>query len=265
MSPEPKKALEGSPQEGLGSLSGCLVDGDAEQRTHERRVRRRALAISIFLQSAVLAALILVPLFGKTERIAFAYATPIPPYSPYRNPSQNPGAQPPRPNGTKNACRFCAPPNIPPTIAMRDATSSANQADDAPPTGIGDGIPGAGDGFIPLSDSRQRVLPPPHTEHQVTPPQLVHVTTIDPAMLVRRVEPVYPPLAIHTHREGRVELRAIIGTDGTIRSLQIVASDPLFDLSAKEAVSQWRYRPTILNGLPVEIDTYITVIYTTQH
>ena len=148
---------------------------------------------------------------------------------------------------------------------MRDATSSANQADDAPPTGIGDGIPGAGDGFIPLSDSRQRVLPPPHTEHQVTPPQLVHVTTIDPAMLVRRVEPVYPPLAIHTHREGRVELRAIIGTDGTIRSLQIVASDPLFDLSAKEAVSQWRYRPTILNGLPVEIDTYITVIYSTQH
>jgi protein TonB len=90
------------------------------------------------------------------------------------------------------------------------------------------------------------------------------MTSLDPAMLIRRVEPVYPPLAIHTRREGRVELRAIIGTDGTIRSLQIVASDPLFDLSAKEAVSQWRYRPTILNGLPVEIDTYITVIYTTQ-
>jgi len=85
------------------------------------------------------------------------------------------------------------------------------------------------------------------------------------AMLIHRVEPVYPPLARQTHREGRVELRAIIGTDGTIQSLQIVASDPLFDLSAREAVSQWRYRPTILNGQPVEIDTYITVIYTTQH
>ena len=84
-------------------------------------------------------------------------------------------------------------------------------------------------------------------------------------MLIHRVEPVYPTLAKQTHRDGRVELRAIIGTDGTIQSLQIVVSDPLFDISAREAVSQWRYRPTILNGQPVEIDTYITVIYTTQH
>ncbi len=65
MSPEPRRVSEVSPKESLGSLSGCLVDGDAEQRTRERRVKRRALAISIFLQSAVLAALILVPLFGK--------------------------------------------------------------------------------------------------------------------------------------------------------------------------------------------------------
>ena len=84
-------------------------------------------------------------------------------------------------------------------------------------------------------------------------------------MLIHRVEPVYPALARQVHREGRVELRAIIGTDGTIQSLQIVAGDPLFQLSAREAVEQWRYRPTILNGQPVEIDTYITVIYTMQH
>jgi len=84
-------------------------------------------------------------------------------------------------------------------------------------------------------------------------------------MLIRRVEPVYPVLARQTHREGRVELRAIIGTDGSIQSLQIVASDPLFDRSAQEAVSQWRYKPTVLNGKPVEIDTFITVVYTMQH
>jgi len=76
---------------------------------------------------------------------------------------------------------------------------------------------------------------------------------------------VYPPLAIHIHKEGQVELRAIIGTDGAIRSLQIVSGDPLFYISAREAVEQWRYKPTILNGQPVEIDTYITVIYTTEH
>jgi protein TonB len=263
MSPEPKKVSEATPEDGLGTLRGCLVEGDAEQRRRERRVRRRALAVSVFLQSAVLAALVLVPLFGKTQRIALAYATPIPPYSPYRHASQNSGAPPPRQHNQQNTCRFCPPASIPRTIVTHDESSSSRQSDDAPP-GIGDNIPGAIDGTIPLSDSRQRVLPPPN-EHQVTRPQIVRMTQLDPAMLIRRVQPVYPPLAIQTHREGRVELRAIIGTDGTIQSLQIVAGDPLFDLSAKEAVSQWRYKPTILNGQAVEIDTFITVVYTMQH
>ena len=91
------------------------------------------------------------------------------------------------------------------------------------------------------------------------------MTSIDPALLIHRVEPVYPPLAKQIHKEGRVELRAIIGTDGTIQSLQVVSGDPLFLMSAREAVQQWRYKPTYLNGQPVEIDTYITVVYTLQH
>lgn len=84
-------------------------------------------------------------------------------------------------------------------------------------------------------------------------------------MLIRRVEPKYPLLAIQTHREGRVELRATIATDGTIQSLEIVGGDAIFYLSAREAVSQWLYRPTVLNGQKVEVDTYITVVYTMQH
>jgi len=84
-------------------------------------------------------------------------------------------------------------------------------------------------------------------------------------MLIRRVEPIYPPLARQMHREGRVELRAIIATDGSIQSLEIVGGDPLFYQSALEAVRQWHYKPTILNGQAVEIDTYITVIYIMQH
>lgn len=263
MSLEPQTGYEGIPEESLGSLRACLVEGDAEQRTRERHIRRRALAISILLQSAVLAALVLVPLFGKAERISLTIVTPVPPYRHYRDASQNPDVQRQRPHGPQTQCRFCAPLRVPQTIATRD-DSSSNQTDDAPP-GLGDNIPGAIDGPIPLSDSRQRVLPPPGSERQTTRPQIVHFTHLDPAMLIHRVEPVYPILAKQTHREGRVELRAIIGTDGTIQSLQIVASDPLFDRSAQEAVSQWRYRPTILNGQPVEIDTYITVIYTMQH
>jgi protein TonB len=263
MSPELEKVSGEVCKESLGSLSGCLVDGDAEQLARERRTRRRALAISICLQSAVLATLILVPIFSKAERINLKIITPVPPYSPYRSVSHNSGAQPPRPRGPQNPCRFCAPPSIPTTIVMRDPTATANPTGDAAPPGIGDGIPGTTDGLIPLSDSRQRVLPPPNTEHQR--PQVIRMTNLDPAMLIHRVEPVYPTLAKQTRRDGRVELRAIIGTDGTIQSLQIAVSDPLFDRSALEAVGQWRYRPTILNGQPVEIDTYITVIYSTLH
>jgi protein TonB len=84
-------------------------------------------------------------------------------------------------------------------------------------------------------------------------------------MLIRRVEPVYPPLGRQLRREGRVELRAIISTDGTIQSLEVVNGDPLFLQSALAAVREWRYRATILDGQPVEIDTHITVIYTLSH
>ena len=90
------------------------------------------------------------------------------------------------------------------------------------------------------------------------------MTHLDPAMLTHRVEPVYPTLAKQLGRSGRVELKAVIATDGTIQFLQIAGGDPLFYQSAMEAVRQWRYSPTVLNGQPVEIDTYISVIYTMQ-
>jgi len=91
------------------------------------------------------------------------------------------------------------------------------------------------------------------------------MTHLEQAMLVHRVEPVYPILPKQMGRSGHVELRAIISTDGTIQSLQVVRGDPLFFQSALDAVRQWRYRPTILNGQPVEIDTFITVEYTMNH
>jgi protein TonB len=90
------------------------------------------------------------------------------------------------------------------------------------------------------------------------------VAHIDPAMLIRRIEPIYPALARQIRRSGKVELRAFIATDGTVQSLEVVSGDPLFVSSALEAVKQWRYKPTYLNGSPMEVDTYITVIYTLQ-
>ena len=92
-------------------------------------------------------------------------------------------------------------------------------------------------------------------------PTIVHVGRLDPAMLIHRVEPVFPPLALQTRREGTVELHAIIATDGSVTSLEFLTGDALFAQSALYAVRQWRYKPTSLNGHPVEVDTHITVIY----
>ena len=80
--------------------------------------------------------------------------------------------------------------------------------------------------------------------------------------LLKRVTPEYPALAKAARLQGTVLLHAIIGKDGTIKSLRI--KQPLglgVDESAAEAISQWRYRPYILNGDPVEVDTTITVNY----
>lgn len=260
MSLEPQKVSKEIAGE-VGSLRGCLVDGDAEQRRSRRSIRRRSLTISVAVQSAILTALILVSLFGKPQTIALANVTPIPPYSPYRGTPQDPGTQRPRPTGSTTVCHVCPTLPISPTIPTRDADPNGEPQ----PPGIGEGIPGSPDGQIPLSDWRQRPIPPNNTEPQVKRPRIVRVTTLDPAMLIHRVEPIYPALARQIHKEGRVELRAIIGTDGTIQSLQTVTGDALFVQSALEAVQQWHYKPTILNGQPVEIDTYITVVYTMQH
>ncbi len=265
LSLEPEEASEPVGQEDLGSLRGCLVDGDAEQQRQERSIRRRSLAISIAVESSILTVLFLVSLFGKPQSITFAKVTPVRPYSPYRNPSQNPSAERPRPSGPQNVCRFCSPTRIPPTIAVHDSNVSGRQTDNAPPDGIIDGAPGAPDGSIPLGDARQKPLPPDDRAHQVIGHHIVHVTRLDPAMLIHRVEPVYPALARQIRRGGRVELRAIIATDGSIQSLQVVGGDAMFYQSAMDAVGEWRYRATVLNGQSVEIDTYITVVYTLQN
>jgi protein TonB len=250
------------PKEALGSLGGCLVEGDPEQRSRERRVRRRSLMISIATQAAVVALLILLPLIGKTERIALAVTTPIPPYSPYNGASHDTGAQ--RPHGQRQKiCLFCVPHNISPIIVTHDLHPTSDGSDDAVPDGLVPGIPGGPGGLIPIPDGRTHVPPPP--DREVKHPSVVRMTQLDPAMLVHRVDPVYPTLPKQIHKEGRVELRAIIATDGSIKSLEVVGGDLMFYQSALDAVSQWHYKPTILNGQAVEIDTHITVIYTMPH
>jgi protein TonB len=82
-------------------------------------------------------------------------------------------------------------------------------------------------------------------------------------MSVSKVPPVYPPDARAARVQGAVVLAAIIGQDGSVQSLRVVSSaSPLLEKAALDAVKQWRYRPYLLNGNPVEVDTQITVNFT---
>ena len=83
--------------------------------------------------------------------------------------------------------------------------------------------------------------------------------TIASANLIHMVQPMYPLLAKASRISGSVEFTATISKDGTIENLQLVRGHPLLIKAAKEAVLQWRYRPTLLNGEPVEVITDIVV------
>ena len=242
-----------SPQ-ALGSLQSCLVEGDPEQRRRERCVRRKALFTSVLLQAAILAAVILVPLFAKPALLIKSIVTPVPPYS--RTTGETQPVRRTTQNIVRGVCVTCVNSH-PAPLRPNDPIPLTGPAPIQDPGLIG--IPGA---LCPscIPGGTESPRPPMPTEpRREKPPRIV--TRLDPAMLIRRVEPKYPTLAVQTHRSGRVELRAIIAIDGTIQSLHVVSGDPLFYQSALDAVSQWGYRPTVLNGEPVEIDTFITVIY----
>jgi periplasmic protein TonB len=85
---------------------------------------------------------------------------------------------------------------------------------------------------------------------------------VQAAKLIKRVVPVYPRQASQFRISGTVHLLGIIAKDGTIQRLQVLSGHPLLRQAALDAVSQWVYRPTILNGQPVEVEAPIDVIFT---
>jgi len=94
-------------------------------------------------------------------------------------------------------------------------------------------------------------------------PQRVRISGgVTKGLLVHRVEPSYPPLAKSARVQGEVVLSAVISTNGDIENLQLVSGHPMLVPSAIAAVKQWRYKPYLLNGQPVEVETTITVIFT---
>jgi protein TonB len=158
-----------------------------------------------------------------------------------------------------------APPVIPATIAqVRDEPLPPAQLPETfigVPGGIYDGQSGG-----VLDPIMQGILrsaasqpPPPQSFKPAQPTRIRVGGIVSAARLIYQPKPEYPQLAKITRTEGTVEFEAIIGKDGTIEELKVLRGHPLLVKAALDAVRQWRYQPTLLNGEPIEVVTEITV------
>ena len=132
------------------------------------------------------------------------------------------------------------------------------------PGGVAGGAPGGVLGGI-IGSVPSAAPPPPPKKEEVKPvtPQRIKVGgNVQSAKLVRQPRPVYPPLAKQARISGVVKLSAIISKDGSIQHLEVISGHPLLVPAALEAVKQWVYQPTLLNGEPVEVQTQIDVNFT---
>jgi protein TonB len=141
------------------------------------------------------------------------------------------------------------------------------QEDEAPPAmasagvvgGVPGGIPGGSMGGVIGSVLSSTPTVAPH----IATPQRVRVSSgVSSGLLIRRVNPTYPPLARQARIQGVVILQAQISKDGSIENLQLVSGHPMLAPAAIEAVKQWKYKPYLLNGEPVEVDTQVQVNFT---
>jgi len=167
-----------------------------------------------------------------------------------------------------DAGRLMAPKAIPKDIAMiKEEELPPPSASAGVVGGVPGGVPGgtAGGvigGIIGAVPSAAPPPPPPPVEQKKAPTRIRVGGQVQQANLIRQPKPIYPPLAKQARIQGVVRFNAIIGRDGTIQNLQLISGHPLLVPAAEEAVKQWLYRPTLLNGEPVEVATVIDVNFT---
>jgi len=242
------------------ALGRCLVDGDADATLPARRSRRKAFGLSLAIETSLVILLVAAPLLTSVAQPQLHQL--LPPQLTFfgawraRNPAQH--VAPP------TTARRPEIPNPNPQTAP-PVTIVDFRRDEGPGAPIldlpGEYIPGA----VQLTE-RGRTPPPVEPAHITLPPQqekrpLKLSEGILQAQLISRIEPQYPSIAVQTRTEGTVRLRAIISRDGRITSLDVVSGHPFLVKAALDAVRQWRYRPTMLNGEPVEVETSITIIF----
>jgi protein TonB len=241
-------------------LGSCLVEGEISSASSARRTRREAFGISLVIEILILGLLVAAPLFNSVAQPNFR------PILPTQLSFSRPGTLPKR--GPIDAAhvinRRSEIPNpyhqLKYGVTVRRVQNEEGPG--VPDAGFegpylpgGDMLPGGG--VAQLIREPEPVAQPPQVEKH---PVKISEGVLQ-AQLITRVEPRYPALAMQTKTEGEVRLHAIINRDGRITSLDILSGHPLLVHAALEAVSQWRYRPTMLNGEPVEVETSITVIF----
>lgn len=157
---------------------------------------------------------------------------------------------------------FIAPARIPDRIAaIREDAAPA--AIGLPPAGVPFSTGTSAGSSLIESVMERPVAPPPMARKPERLSGPIHTGgRVQAAKLIKQVIPAYPVLAKTARVSGTVRLQGIIGRDGTIQNLQLISGPPLLVQAALEAVRQWVYKPTLLNGEAVEVIAPIDVVFT---
>ena len=238
-----------------------------DQIVGEKTARKPfAVAVSVSGQAAVLGLAILVPLL-RTQAVTSPRLTQVVPllrpWAPQHSTQQKPstGRTPAKPGLRIFSDRaLLQPARIPPTVVMIDDGPSVESI---PGSATFSGSPDGVFGAFPTEVAPPPKPAPPQSPPQRTvtapPPRLKIGGMVQAAKILRQVTPAYPALAKQARVSGEVRLEAVISREGTVESLQVISGHPLLVPAALEAVRQWLYRPTLLNGEPVEVLTQIEV------
>ena len=224
--------------------------------------RGRTTSISFVIQAVIIGVLVLIPLLftealPKAMTMTFLAAPPPPPPPP-PPPAAVVHVKKVETDMVNNQLR--TPTKSPKQVKMIKEDTTPPPVDAGVVGGVPGGVPGGSMGGVMGSILANNNAPAP----KVQAPQRIRVSSgVTQGLLVRRVEPQYPQMAKIARVQGAVVLNAVIGKDGAIQNLHVERSaSPLLNQAALEAVKQWKYRPYILNGEPVEVDTTITVNFT---
>jgi protein TonB len=241
-----------------------LESGGRNSRLHRRGPW--ATLVSFVIQIGLICVLVLIPLIytealPKQQLMGYLVAPPPPPPPP-PPPAAAPVVKVVKVQTEIDNGQLKAPTKIPTRIAMI-------KEDEAPPStggvmgGVVGGVPGGQSGGVVGGVLGSIMNSAPTAVPKAATPTRVKVSAgVTSGLLIRKVQPTYPPLAKQARISGSVVLQAVIGKDGTIQNLRAVSGHPMLIQSAIDAVRQWKYKPYFLNGEPVEVDTQVTVNFT---